>query len=87
VTHTPHELADEFPQDGDLIHRLKMEDPHFSRLADEYHSVNREIHRIETEVEAASDERIEATKKQRLQLADEIRGILAEARQAPANAR
>lgn len=83
MSHTPHELADEFPQDRDLIHRLKQDDAHFARLADEYHTVNRAIHRIESEIEAASDERMESLKKERLALADEISSIIAKAR-APA---
>lgn len=80
MSHTPHELADEFPQDRDLIHRLKQDDAHFARLAEEYHSVNRTIHRIESETEAASDERMESLKKERLALADEIAAMLARAR-------
>lgn len=80
MSHTPHELADEFPQDRELIHRLKVEDAHFTRLADDYHTVNRAIHRIESEVEAASDERAEALKKERLALVDRIAAILTKAR-------
>ena len=80
MSHTPHELADEFPQDRDLIHRLKQDDAHFARLAEEYHSVNRTIHRIESETEAASDERMESLKKERLALADQIAAMLARAR-------
>lgn len=80
MSHTPHELADEFPQDRDLIHRLKQENAHFARLAEEYHTVNRTIHRIESETEAASDERSEELKKQRLALADELSAILTKAR-------
>ncbi|MCL4673695.1 MAG: YdcH family protein [Sphingomonadaceae bacterium] len=80
MSHTPHELADEFPQDRDLIHRLKQDDAHFARLADEYHTVNRTIHRIESETEAASDERMESLKKERLALADQISATLAKAR-------
>lgn len=80
MSHTPHELADEFPQDRDLIHRLKQDDAHFARLADEYHTVNRTIHRIESETEAASDERAEALKKERLALADQIAAMLTRAR-------
>lgn len=74
--HTPHELHDEFPADADLLHRLKMEDAHFQKLAESYHTVNREIHRIEAEVEAASDERAEQLKKQRLALLDDIAAVL-----------
>lgn len=80
MSHTPHELADEFPQDRDLIHRLKLDDAHFARLAEEYHTVNRTIHRIESEAEAASDERMESLKKERLALADQISAMLAKAR-------
>lgn len=77
MSHTPHELTDTFPQQRELIRKLKQEDAHFARLADEYHEVNREVHRIEAEVEAASDERLEALKKRRLQLADMLGAKLA----------
>ncbi len=72
MSHTPHELHDEFPDAGDVLHRLKMNDAHFVRQAGRYHEVNRAIHRIETEVEPASDEHTEQLKKQRLALLDEI---------------
>ena len=80
MSHTPHELAAEFPQDHHLIHKLKLENAHFAKLADDYHEVNREIHRIEAEIEAASDERTEVLKKQRLHLADQIGEMLATAK-------
>ncbi|MGF1454419.1 MAG: YdcH family protein [Alphaproteobacteria bacterium] len=76
MSHTPHELAEEFPDQHDAIHTLKTENAHFAKLADQYHALNREIHRIESEVEAASDERLEDLKKQRLALKDEIAGML-----------
>lgn len=79
MTHVPHELHEEFPEAGETLHRLKMENAHFSKLADEYHEVNREIHRIESEIEAASDERAEELKKRRLTLKDEIAKILSAA--------
>lgn len=80
MTHTPHELAETF--EAAQIHALKMGDTRFARLADEYHELNREIHRIESGVEAASDERTETLKKQRLALLDEISAIVAKARAA-----
>ena len=76
MTHVPHELHDEFPEAVETLHRLKLEDAHFARLAQEYHEVNREIHRIESDVEAASDARAEELKKRRLALKDEIAGLL-----------
>lgn len=80
--HTPNELTTIFKRDRDLITQLKGSDAHFARLADEYHEVNRQVHRIEAETEAASDERTEDLKKQRLHLLDEISGIVTKARDA-----
>ncbi len=74
--HTPHELAEIFPEDAAALHQLKLTDAHFARLAERHHAVNREIHRIECEVEAASDERLEALKKERLHLLDTIAAML-----------
>jgi len=70
--HTPHELADEFPHDAAVLHRLKLGDAHFNNLASRYHAVNRAIHRIESEIEPASDEYAEQLKRRRLALLDEI---------------
>jgi uncharacterized protein YdcH (DUF465 family) len=78
--HTPNELTEIFKRDRDLLTRLKADDRHYARLADKYHEVNREVHRIEAETEAASDEHTETLKKQRLALLDEITGIITNAR-------
>ena len=51
MSHVPHELPEEFPEYIEKMHTLKMEDRHFSRLAEEYHRVNREVHRMETRVD------------------------------------
>jgi hypothetical protein len=72
MTHTPHELHEEFPEHAEKIHELKVANNHFSRLADEYHRLNREIHRGETDVEPTDDMHLEELKKQRLMLKDEI---------------
>lgn len=80
--HTPNELTEIFARDRELVTRLKQDNAHYARLAEEYHTVNREVHRIEAETEAASDERFESLKKQRLALLDEITAIIAKARAA-----
>ncbi len=80
--HTPNQLTQIFRRDRDLTTRLKASDAHFAKLADAYHEVNREVHRIEAETEAAGDERVEALKKQRLGLLDEITAIVTRARGA-----
>jgi uncharacterized protein len=76
MSHVPHELHDEFPEAAETLHQLKTENTHFAKLADEYHLVNREIHRIEADVEAASDTRTEDLKKRRLSLKDEIAELI-----------
>ncbi len=79
MTHTPHELHEEFPDKADLIHKLKTSDAHFTKLADAYHELNRDIHRLEARVEAASEMHEEKLRKKRMALKDEIAGILAKA--------
>ncbi|MCT4657263.1 MAG: DUF465 domain-containing protein [Cohaesibacter sp.] len=76
MSHVPHELHDEFPEYEQKLHDLKMSNAHFAKLSDEYHDVNREIHRIEAEIEPTSDVYLEDQKKKRLMLLDEISTIL-----------
>ncbi len=74
-----HDLVHELPEYRDVIHALKTSDAHFSKLFDEYHEIDHEIHRIETGVETPSDDYIEERKKQRLQLKDELFAMIKEA--------
>ncbi len=76
MTHTPHELAEEFPEYVERIHELKSENAHFAKLADEYHDINRAIHRAETRVETVSEEHEEDMRKRRMALKDEINKML-----------
>ena len=76
MSHTLHELHSEFSEDRALLHHLKLLNPHFHKIADRYHDVNRAVHRIESGVEAASDMRLEDLKKQRLALMDEIANMI-----------
>lgn len=79
MSHVPHDLPEALPEHADRIHALKSTDAHFARLADEYHTVNREIHRGETNVEPMDDTRMTDLRKRRLALLDEIAAILAKA--------
>jgi hypothetical protein len=78
MSHTPNELAEHFPDDAARIHTLKMENAHFRQLAEEYHVLNRRIHRSETDVEPVGDLELEAMKKARLSLLDAIALMLHE---------
>ncbi len=79
MSHTPHELAEEFPQAVELMHKLKLDNAHFARLAEEYHDVNRAIHRAETLVEPVSDVHETEMRRKRMVLKDEIARILSDA--------
>lgn len=74
--HTPHELAAEFPEHAVKLSDLKQADPHFARLADEYHELNRAVHRAETNVEPVEELAEVDMRKKRAALKDEIYRIL-----------
>ena len=77
MSHVPHELHEEFPDKVEKIHELKTKDAHFQKLFDEYHEVNRAIHRAETNVEPTDQFNEESMRKQRMRLKDEIARLLA----------
>ncbi len=72
MSNTPNELAEQFPQAVDKMRELKISDAHFAKLFDEYHELNRGIHRAETNVEPTDDFHLEDMRKKRLALLDEI---------------
>jgi uncharacterized protein len=74
-----HDLAHEFPEHKDTIRALKTSNAHFSKLFDEYHVINREVIRIEQNIEPVTDEYAENKKKQRLLLKDQLYALLAKA--------
>ena len=79
MSHTPHELAEEFPEHVDTMHKLKTDDTHFANLSEKYHELNRAVHRAETNVEPTDDLHMAEMRKQRLALKDKISGILSAA--------
>ncbi len=76
MSHTPHDLTQEFPGMAERIHELKLSDQHFRRLVEEYHQVNDAIHRAETNVEPTDGFHEEDLRKQRLALKDRIAAAL-----------
>ncbi|MCT4555631.1 MAG: YdcH family protein [Pelagimonas sp.] len=76
MSHTPHELAEEFPEFVEKMSAMKQSDAHFAKLADQYHDVNRQVHRAETNVEPIEQLAEEQLRKQRAALKDEIYGML-----------
>ncbi|MDB4541560.1 DUF465 domain-containing protein [Akkermansiaceae bacterium] len=45
-----HDLLREFSEHHDAIYNLKTSDNHFARLFEEYHEVDKEVHRIEDNI-------------------------------------
>ena len=77
-----HSLVLDFPQFKETtIHALKLSNAHFKHLLDRYQTVDNEIVRIETELEPASDARTQQLKHSRLQLKDELIGLISFVRQ------
>ena len=72
MSNTPHELHEEFPQHVARISDLKQADAHFARLVEEYHDLNRAVHRAETRVDAVEELAEQALRRKRSALKDEI---------------
>lgn len=76
MTHTPHDLAEEFPAHVEQLHDLKLSDAHFARLAERYNEVNHRIHMAETSVEPISEHLETELRRERLVLKDQISRLL-----------
>ncbi len=71
-----HDLLHEFPEHQEKIHELKTSNHHFRKLFDEYHELEHQIHRINTNIEVATDEAMHELKAKLLFLKDEIYAYL-----------
>jgi len=67
-----HDLAQEFPEYKDRIHELKTSNAHFASLFEEYENLDKEIYRIEEQIETPSDEYTEQLKQKRVELKDQL---------------
>lgn len=76
MSHTPHELAEDFPEQAEKMHDLRGTDAHFAKLYDAYHLANRATHRAETDVEPTTDDHLAELRRERMRLKDEIYGYL-----------
>ncbi|MCK0151054.1 YdcH family protein [Marivita sp. S6314] len=72
MSHTPHELAEEFPDRVEQMSTLKQSDAHFAKIFEQYHELNRAVHRAETNVEPMDTLAETDLRKQRAALKDEI---------------
>lgn len=71
-----HDLHAEFPEAREALLALKASSEHFRSLSEQHHALAQEIFRIEAGLQASSDVRLEALKKQRLAILDEVAGMV-----------
>ncbi|MBU3031826.1 YdcH family protein [Paracoccus marinaquae] len=77
---TPHAIHEEFPNDGDRIHELKLKDAHFARLLEDYDQINDQVHGAATSVHPVSEDAEKEMRRKRAHLKDEIARMLSAAR-------
>ena len=81
MSHTPHELADDFPESAERLRALNASSAHFAKLCDDYHEVNRQVHRMETSAEPAGEAVEALMRRKRMMLKD---GSMPDLRPLPA---
>ena len=68
-----------FPEYRELITKLKGHDVHFTRLFDKHNELDQQIKNMEARIVGATHEEIEAAKKEKLVLKDQLYAILRKA--------
>lgn len=76
MSHTPHDLAEEFPNHHDAMRDLRRTNAHAARLMDEYAEINETLYRVDSNLNPMSDVESLRLHKQRMMLKDEIARIL-----------
>jgi hypothetical protein len=61
------------------MQKLKVENAHFAKLCDEYHEVNRAVHRAESLIEPTDTAHETELRQQRTRLKDEIWALISAA--------
>lgn len=73
-----HDLHALFPDHGPTLHMLKLDNPHFRKLAEDHHDLATQIQRFEASLAAVSDDELEELKKKRLFILDKIAALIAD---------
>ncbi|MCE1182548.1 MAG: YdcH family protein [Rhodocyclales bacterium] len=68
-----------FPEYRDLITQLKTTDRHFMNLFDKHNELDQKIKNFESHIEHATELEIEALKKEKLGLKDQLYALLRKA--------
>ena len=67
-----HPLIKDFPELRDALHELRQSDADFARLALQYEELDKRICRIEEGSELLAEPGLNALKRQRVELKDEV---------------
>jgi len=76
MSHTPHELAEEFPEFVEKMRTLKASDAHFAKLAEAYTDVNHQVFRAESNLAPMEQLAEDQLRKERAALKDQIYAML-----------
>ncbi|MFD0668744.1 YdcH family protein [Ramlibacter sp. MAHUQ-53] len=68
-----------FPEYRDLITTLKHRDQHFTRLFDRHNDLDQKIRNMEERIEPSALGEIEALKKEKLRIKDDLYALLKKA--------
>ena len=79
MSNTPHTLQEDFPQQLEQLHALKISNTHFAKLLEEYDALNDQVHRAETNVDTLESLAETELRKKRAAVKDEIARMLSEA--------
>ena len=71
-----HPLSVEFPEFKDAMHTLKLGNPHFAKLFNEYDDADKAINQAENGVANLADDVLENLKKVRVTLKDQLFQLL-----------
>ena len=70
------DLGNEFPELKEKIHSLKVTDPHFKKLLEEYTELNKAVYRAEHRIDLLSEDAEELMRKERVHLKDKLYQML-----------
>ncbi len=71
-----HTILKDFPEMSERIHATKKNNSHFAGLSDKYDDLEHKIHLMESGTQSFTDEELDALKKRRLRLKDELFSLL-----------
>ncbi|MCF1426557.1 MAG: DUF465 domain-containing protein [Shewanella sp.] len=71
-----HSLTHDFPEFTDLIHQLTQSNEHFAHKSRRYHELDKKIRGLELNGVPTTDSRFVAMKAERVELKDELHGML-----------